>query len=70
MYYFLCDLQDGEAFSADLDPNVKLHAEGRRLELVNARVTDKGRYVCVGVNIAGRTTRDFIVNIYGESLGM
>ncbi|XP_012942941.1 hemicentin-1 [Aplysia californica] len=57
-------LKDGEPLSADLDPNVRLLAEGRRLELVNARVTDRGRYLCVGENIAGRTTRDFLVNIY------
>lgn len=58
-------LKDGEALSVDHDPNVKLLADGRRLELVNARVTDRGRYTCIGENVAGKTTRDFTVSVLG-----
>ncbi|XP_059151468.1 hemicentin-1-like [Physella acuta] len=55
-------LKDGEPLS--LDASIRLHGEGRRLELFNAQVTDKGRYVCIGENIAGQTTRDFVVDVF------
>ncbi|GFN88312.1 hemicentin-1, partial [Plakobranchus ocellatus] len=57
-------MKDGLLMSTNVDPNVRFLAENRRLEVVNARVTDRGRYVCVGENIAGRNERDFIVNVF------
>ena len=64
-------MKDGLLMPANIDPNVRSLAEGRRLEIVNARVQDRGRYVCVGENIAGRTERDFIVNVFGTvSIGL
>ena len=59
-------MKDGVLMSSNVDPNVRTLAEGRRLEIANARVTDRGRYVCVGENIAGRTQRDFVVNVFGR----
>ncbi|KAI8779431.1 hemicentin-1, partial [Biomphalaria glabrata] len=57
-------LKDGEPLVTGLDVNVRLQAEGRRLELINAQITDRGRYVCIGENIAGQTSRDFSVNVF------
>ncbi|CAG5129711.1 unnamed protein product, partial [Candidula unifasciata] len=57
-------LKDGEPISVDQDPNVKLLAEGRRLELISAKITDRGRYTCIGENVAGKTARDFTVNVF------
>jgi len=45
--------KDSEVRYPDLDPNINLQADGRRLEVVGARVTDTGGYTCVGENVAG-----------------
>ena len=58
--------KDGEIVSPDLDPNLRLLAEGRRLEIIGARVTDAGSYKCVGENVAGKTEIDFEVGVHGN----
>ncbi|XP_060069782.1 hemicentin-1-like [Ylistrum balloti] len=55
--------KDGQYISPLLDPNIKLYAGGRRLEVTNARVRDAGRYKCVGENIAGSTQHEFNVKV-------
>ncbi|OWF52578.1 Hemicentin-1 [Mizuhopecten yessoensis] len=55
--------KNGEYISPLLDPNIKLYAGGRRLEVVDARITDAGLYRCVGENIAGNTQHEFNVKI-------
>ena len=58
--------KDGEVVSPDLDPNLRVLADGRRLEVVGARVTDAGLYKCVGENVAGKTEKDFDVDVHGK----
>lgn len=52
--------------NTDLDHNLRVHADGRRLEIIGARVSDKGAYTCVGENIAGSTEWDFDVDVHGN----
>ncbi|KAK3592726.1 hypothetical protein CHS0354_007728 [Potamilus streckersoni] len=56
--------KNGEIISPDLDPNVRVYAEGRRLEIVNVRVTDTGNYKCVAENVVGKTDRGFGVDVH------
>lgn len=58
--------KDGEFVSPLVDPNIKLFAGGRRLEVSNARVTDAGLYKCVAENIAGSTQHEYTVLINGK----
>ena len=58
--------KDGEVISPELDPNLRLLADGRRLEIVGARVLDAGTYRCVGENVAGETEKDFDVHVHGN----
>ncbi|XP_033761247.1 hemicentin-1-like [Pecten maximus] len=55
--------KDEQYISPILDANIKLYAGGRRLEVLNARITDAGRYKCVGENIAGSTQHEFDVKV-------
>lgn len=57
--------KNGEVVSPDLDPNIRIYAEGRRLELTSARVTDLGLYRCEGVNAAGNNHNEYEVEVYG-----
>ncbi|XP_063796284.1 hemicentin-1 isoform X2 [Pseudophryne corroboree] len=43
---------------------VQILSDGRYLQIDNAEVTDTGRYTCIASNIAGQTTREFVLNIY------
>lgn len=60
-------LKDGEPLSADLDPNIRILAEGRRLEILRSKVTDRGRYTCVGQNVAGEISREYGLDVFGKS---
>ncbi|XP_052788091.1 hemicentin-1-like [Mya arenaria] len=55
--------KNGEIISPQLDQNLRLHADGRRLQIISARVSDTGSYVCVGENLAGTTERKFDVEV-------
>ncbi|ESO95847.1 hypothetical protein LOTGIDRAFT_144501 [Lottia gigantea] len=56
--------KDDQVVSPELDPNLRIHANGRRLEIVSAKVTDRGRYQCVGENVAGETLKNYTVDVY------
>ena len=58
--------KDDEIISPDLDPNLRVLADGRRLEIIGARVTDAGSYKCVGENVAGKTEKEFDVDVHGN----
>lgn len=58
-------LKDGEPLSVDLDPNLRLLVEGRRLEVLSARIIDRGRYTCIGESVAGEVAKDFDLDVYG-----
>ncbi|KAL8608110.1 hypothetical protein ACOMHN_016565 [Nucella lapillus] len=57
-------LKEGEPLSPELDPNIRLVAEGRRLEILNTQVTDRRRYTCVGESVAGEVAKDFNLDVY------
>ncbi|XP_060552023.1 hemicentin-1-like isoform X2 [Ruditapes philippinarum] len=56
--------KDGDLLSPENDPNLHVHADGRRLEIVGAQVSDSGKYKCVGENVAGRTEQEFDVDVH------
>ncbi|XP_075038771.1 hemicentin-1 [Mixophyes fleayi] len=43
---------------------LQIVSDGRYLQIDNAEVTDTGRYTCIASNIAGKTTREFMLNIH------
>ncbi|CAH2311914.1 hemicentin-1 isoform X2 [Pelobates cultripes] len=55
-------LKDG----VSLTPNsrVRVLSNGRYLQIDHAEVTDTARYTCVASNIVGKTTREFMLNVY------
>ncbi|PVD21525.1 hypothetical protein C0Q70_17323 [Pomacea canaliculata] len=57
-------LKDGEPLSVERDPNIRVLADGRRLEISAARITDRGRYTCVGQSVAGELAKHHDVTIY------
>lgn len=59
-------LKDGEPLSVERDPNIRVLADGRRLEISAARITDRGRYTCVGQSVAGELAKHHDVTIYGK----
>ncbi|XP_063057327.1 hemicentin-1 isoform X2 [Engraulis encrasicolus] len=42
----------------------RILANGRTLQVINAQVTDTGRYVCVAENVAGSTEKSFNLNVH------
>ena len=46
--------------------NYRLLAAGRRLEITMAEVSDTGRYKCEATNVAGKTDREFQLNVQGR----
>lgn len=60
--------KNGEVISPELDPNIRTFADGRRLELTSARVTDTGLYRCEGVNVAGSSQNEYELEVYGRFL--
>ncbi|XP_074654070.1 hemicentin-1-like [Tubulanus polymorphus] len=44
-------------------PNVRMFARGRRLELSIAKVNDTGLYICEAVNAAGKTSRNYTLEV-------
>ena len=52
--------------SPEVDPNLRIHADGRRLEILEARVTDTGQYKCVGENVAGSSEQTIDVDVHGS----
>lgn len=57
--------KDGQPLSPELDPNINVLANGRRLEVTNAKVTDRGFYLCVGENVAGKVEETYEVYVHG-----
>ena len=47
-------------------PNIKTTANGRRLRIKNARVSDTAIYRCVAMNDAGKDSVDFDLEVHGE----
>ncbi|XP_069497466.1 hemicentin-1 isoform X2 [Ambystoma mexicanum] len=43
---------------------VEMLNEGHVLHLINAEVSDTGRYVCIAVNVAGQTDKKYDVNVH------
>lgn len=47
---------------------IKLSFSVLMFQILNAQVTDTGRYVCVAENVAGSAEKYFSLNVHGESL--
>lgn len=60
--------KDGLEIAVDYNPGIRILSNGRRLEISNADVSDKGRYMCVAKNPAGSTDREYLVNVWSELL--
>lgn len=58
--------KDGDLVLPELDPNLRVLAEGRRLEIINARVMDTGKYKCVAENVAGETRKEYEIDVHGK----
>ncbi|XP_067662288.1 hemicentin-1-like isoform X1 [Haliotis asinina] len=56
--------KDGQPLSPELDPNINVLANGRRLEVTNAKVTDRGLYMCFAENVAGKLEQSYEVYVH------
>ncbi|XP_074858281.1 hemicentin-1 isoform X2 [Carettochelys insculpta] len=54
-------LKDGELLQAT--PRVRILSSGRYLQINNADLGDTANYTCVASNIAGKTTREFVLTV-------
>ncbi|XP_075792870.1 hemicentin-1 isoform X2 [Pelodiscus sinensis] len=54
-------LKDGELLQAT--PRVRILSSGRYLQINNADLGDTASYTCVASNIAGKTTREFVLTV-------
>ena len=50
------------------EPNVRVLNAGRELQLFNAHLPDAGAYTCNASNTAGSASKQFKLNIIGESI--
>jgi hemicentin len=46
-------------------PNLRIQDGGHTLQIHNMQLMDIGGYTCVASNVAGNTTKEFLVNILG-----
>ncbi|KAM6456551.1 hemicentin-1 isoform 2-T2 [Liasis olivaceus] len=54
-------LKDGEILEAT--PRVRILSSGRYLQINNADLKDAANYTCVASNVAGRTTKEFVLAV-------
>lgn len=45
---------------------VRILSNGRYLQINNADLSDTASYTCVASNIAGKTTREFLLTVHGK----
>ncbi|ETE60133.1 Hemicentin-1, partial [Ophiophagus hannah] len=57
-------LKDGEILEAT--PRVRILSSGRYLQINNADLNDAASYTCVASNVAGQTTRKFVLAVNGN----
>nr|XP_014344645.1 PREDICTED: hemicentin-1 [Latimeria chalumnae] len=55
-------LKDGKALQAT--PRIRILSNGRYLQVNNAELDDSAHYTCVASNVAGNTTREFILTVH------
>jgi hemicentin len=59
-------LREGSPFSFVSNPNLRVLEGGRRLQVNNAQLLDIGGYTCVAGNVAGNTSKEFILGVLGK----
>lgn len=47
-------------------PRLRILSSGRYLQINNAELGDRARYTCVARNVAGETTREFLLAVHGN----
>lgn len=52
----------------DQEPSMRTLSGGRRLEITNADLSDSGVYKCAVSNPAGKTSRQFNLEVWGKTL--
>lgn len=57
---------DEELTEADFGDRLRMHREGRELEIVEAEEGDAGRYTCIARNLAGEAEKITDVEVIGE----
>ncbi|MEE6496324.1 hypothetical protein FKM82_002300 [Ascaphus truei] len=55
-------LKDDRTLQAN--PRIRILSAGRYVQIDRAELTDTGRYTCVASNIAGKTMKEFLLNVY------
>lgn len=49
-------------------PGLRIQDDGRKLVIVSAQLLDLGDYTCYVENVAGNSTLEYFVNVYGKAL--
>lgn len=60
MVNFTCGIQ--------ASPRVRILSGGRYLQINNADLSDTANYTCVASNVAGKTTREFLLTVNGKKV--
>ena len=54
-----------ESLSFVTNPNLLMVDGGKKLQIINAQLLDADGYTCVASNIAGNTTKEFLLKVLG-----
>ena len=60
-------IREGELFTFVSHPNLRIQDGGQTLQVLNAQLPDTGAYTCFASNEAGNATKDFLLNVLGNS---
>jgi len=61
-------IREGQVITFVDHPNLRVDNAGQTLRLHNAQLIDIGTYTCVASNVAGNATKQFLINILGQSV--
>lgn len=58
-------MHEGSLLSLVEEPNIRVQNGGQKLDVFNVQIVDSGRYSCTASNVAGNSSKDFMLNILG-----